>query len=84
MPAMAAPAQPQFSEPAPRAFAPVAPAAPAEPVLQMHESTPAAPPEAPQASSPLLGGLDPDDRLSISSDADDPLDIPAFLRRQAN
>ena len=84
MPTMAAPAQPQFSEPAPRAFAPVAPVAPAEPVLQMPESLPAAPPEAPQASSPLLGGLDPDDRLSISSDADDPLDIPAFLRRQAN
>jgi cell division protein FtsZ len=33
---------------------------------------------------PRLGGISPDDRLTPSSDGDDLLDIPAFLRRQAN
>ena len=33
---------------------------------------------------PRLGGLSADDRLSGSSTADELLDIPAFLRRQAN
>jgi len=33
---------------------------------------------------PHLGGLDPDDRLKDSDVAEDMLDIPAFLRRQAN
>ena len=32
----------------------------------------------------MLGGLDPDDPLAGSQDEDDLLDIPAFLRRQAN
>ena len=31
-----------------------------------------------------LGGLDPEDRLSSSESEEDLLDIPAFLRRQAN
>ena len=31
-----------------------------------------------------LGGLDPEDRLSTSESEEDLLDIPAFLRRQAN
>ena len=31
-----------------------------------------------------LGGLDPEDRLSSSEREEDLLDIPAFLRRQAN
>ncbi len=87
MPAMTAPAQPQFSEPGPRVFvapAPVEEVTPAETALQKPESIPVVPVEAPQQASPLLGGLDPDDRLSLSSEADDPLDIPAFLRRQAN
>jgi hypothetical protein len=58
---------------------------PAQPVQHaMFESAPAAAPQAPQAASPLLGGLDPDERLPISGESDDPLDIPAFLRRQAN
>jgi cell division protein FtsZ len=60
------------------------PIEPAQPALWAHESASAPVPEAPQAASPLLGGLDPDDRLSISAETDDPLDIPAFLRRQAN
>ena len=32
----------------------------------------------------LLGDLDPADRLSGPQDEDGTLDIPAFLRRQAN
>ncbi|MBO6521304.1 MAG: cell division protein FtsZ [Rhodospirillales bacterium] len=40
----------------------------------------------PQAMpQPTLGGLDPEDRIQESADEDDDmLDIPAFLRRQAN
>jgi len=39
-----------------------------------------------EVSSPqhLLGDLDPADRLSAAQEAEDVLDIPAFLRRQAN
>jgi cell division protein FtsZ len=33
---------------------------------------------------PRLSGLDPKDRLSASRAEEDLLDIPAFLRRQAN
>jgi hypothetical protein len=84
-PAQAAPAAaaPVAAAPMP---APVAapPAEPAQPALWAHESAPAPVREAPQASSSLLGGMDPDDRLPISAETDDPLDIPAFLRRQAN
>jgi cell division protein FtsZ len=65
------------------AQAPV-PAEPVQPALWAPESAPAPVQEAPQVASPLLGGMDPDDRLSISAETDDPLDIPAFLRRQAN
>jgi len=35
-------------------------------------------------SQPRLGGLDPSDRLATSKGDDDLLEIPAFLRRQAN
>ena len=77
--------------PAPMAVAPAPTPAQApvpvatQPVQQaMFESAPAAAPQAPQAGAPLLGGLAPEDRLPISGEADDPLDIPAFLRRQAN
>jgi hypothetical protein len=31
-----------------------------------------------------FGGLDPDDRLADSQESDDLLEIPTFLRRQAN
>jgi cell division protein FtsZ len=54
------------------------PAAPVQPVA----AAPAAP-AAPAASQPRLGGLDPADRLQPKSE-DDLLEIPAFLRRQAN
>ena len=41
---------------------------------------------APQAMpQPTLGGLEPEDRIQeVADDEDDLLDIPAFLRRQAN
>ncbi|TCS62200.1 cell division protein FtsZ [Varunaivibrio sulfuroxidans] len=35
-------------------------------------------------SQPMLGGLDPDDRLPSARKDEDLLEIPAFLRRQAN
>ena len=43
----------------------------------------AAPAPQPAASQPRLGGLDPSDRIQSKSE-DDLLEIPAFLRRQAN
>ena len=71
--------------PAPAPVQQALPVEPAQPVLrQAPESAPAPVADAAQGASPLLGGLDPDDRLSISAETDDPLDIPAFLRRQAN
>lgn len=36
------------------------------------------------AVEPVLGGLEPEERLQPSNAEDDLLDIPAFLRRQAN
>ncbi len=80
---VAAPVAP-MAAPAPVAVQPALPVEPAQPALWAPESAPAPIQEAPQAASPLLGGMDPDDRLSISAETDDPLDIPAFLRRQAN
>jgi len=78
-PAAAAPAAAPTPAPAPAAVAPApAPAvAPAPVAIQ----------PAPAAASPVqhrLGGLDPSDRLTTSRAEDDLLDIPAFLRRQAN
>ena len=35
-------------------------------------------------AEPALQGLDPEERLQTSQSEDDLLDIPAFLRRQAN
>jgi cell division protein FtsZ len=43
-----------------------------------------APAQAPAAAQPRLGGLDPADRVAGQKSEDDLLDIPAFLRRQAN
>jgi cell division protein FtsZ len=41
-------------------------------------------PAAAAAQQPRLGALDPGDRLVGSKNEEDLLDIPAFLRRQAN
>jgi len=47
-----------------------------------------APPAKPAAAAPAvqarLSGLDPQDRLASTKTEEDLLDIPAFLRRQAN
>ncbi|HEV2302313.1 MAG TPA: cell division protein FtsZ [Stellaceae bacterium] len=43
----------------------------------------AAPPEPPRPAQPRLAPLDPEERPALSKE-DDLLDIPAFLRRQAN
>jgi cell division protein FtsZ len=44
----------------------------------------AARPTASQPQQPRLGALDPGERLVGSKSEEDLLDIPAFLRRQAN
>jgi cell division protein FtsZ len=44
----------------------------------------AAPESASKANQPRLTGLDPAERLGVSPSDEDLLDIPAFLRRQAN
>jgi cell division protein FtsZ len=60
-----------------------------QPVAGQPQQRPAAPQPAaqrkvePQALQPQLQ-LDPADRMSISRAEEDMLDIPAFLRRQAN
>jgi cell division protein FtsZ len=62
--------------------APAAPvAAPAAPAPAPVAAAPVAPAAAP--AQPRLGGLDPTDRLAPKAE-DDLLEIPAFLRRQAN
>jgi cell division protein FtsZ len=66
----------------PAASAPAAPvAAPAAPAPAPVAAAPVAP--APAPAQPRLGGLDPTDRLAPKAE-DDLLEIPAFLRRQAN
>jgi cell division protein FtsZ len=50
---------------------------------QTAAAAPAAPATPAPAAQPRLGGLDPVDRASQPAQ-DDLLDIPAFLRRQAN
>ncbi|HEV3175066.1 MAG TPA: cell division protein FtsZ [Stellaceae bacterium] len=56
------------AEPAPVRAGPVVPTAPAQPA----------------AAQPRLGPLDPADRVTVSKGEEDLLEIPAFLRRQAN
>ncbi|HYV89625.1 MAG TPA: cell division protein FtsZ, partial [Candidatus Polarisedimenticolia bacterium] len=58
-----------------------------QPVAQqpaVHQPAPQASPQPAPAVQPRLSGLDPKDRLSASRAEEDLLDIPAFLRRQAN
>jgi len=70
------------SRPVTEPAAPVAPAATVEPVaappITVQPAAPAAPVQ------PRLGALDPADRLPASKAEEDLLEIPAFLRRQAN
>jgi len=70
--------------PAPQAAAPQAAAPQAAPQMPAPQQV-LSPAPAPQAVvQPRLSGLDPKDRLSASRAEEDLLDIPAFLRRQAN
>jgi len=48
------------------------------------ETSPATPPAARPTAQPPLSGLDPNERIGQSQAEEDLLDIPAFLRRQAN
>jgi len=56
--------------------------APARAESPRQPAQPPAPP--PQAAQPRLGALNPSDRVRPSQSEDEMLDIPAFLRRQAN
>jgi cell division protein FtsZ len=58
------------------------PAAPKQAAAPAPRVTAPTPPAA--AQQPRLGSLDPGERLTQSQNDDDLLDIPAFLRRQAN
>ena len=66
---------------------PEPPAAASEPAAQPEPPKPAPIAEKPQKSAPQqsrLAGVDPEDRVQTSHAEDDLLEIPAFLRRQAN
>jgi len=70
--------------PAPRVTPPAARTAPEQPASTSQPEKPReiAPQPAPQQAQ--LSGVDPEDRLKTSQSDDDLLEIPAFLRRQAN
>ena len=72
-----------------RAATPQADSTPAPAPVQMPTPVQSAPamieqPAAPVPQKASLGGVDPADRLPSAETEDDLLDIPAFLRRQAN
>ena len=86
----------QPAEPAAPASRPMPTLKPSAPAAEA-QARPAAVPAAPQPAapaipaarpaatrSPALGGLEPTDRPAQARTEDDLLDIPAFLRRQAN
>jgi len=77
-------APPPAAPPAPAAPPPAPPqaAAPAQPLAQPPAGR--AVPARPTAEQARLEGVDPQDRLPSSRSEEDLLDIPAFLRRQAN
>ncbi|MGH7088645.1 MAG: hypothetical protein ACREFQ_07065, partial [Stellaceae bacterium] len=52
--------------------------------LMRRETPPAPPPTVAATQHARLGGLDPADRIMPGEREEDALDIPAFLRRQAN
>jgi len=66
---------------------PEPPAAASETEIRSEPSKPATIAEKPQENAPQqsrLAGMDPEDRVQTSQGDDDLLEIPAFLRRQAN
>jgi len=85
----AAPRQAAPQQAAPRQAAPRPAARPAAPVAE--QPAPTAPQAAPRPQAPRaqpaqqrLAGVDPSSRPPLPPNEDDGLDIPAFLRRQAN
>ena len=87
------PVTPQLrASPAPRPAAPAPAPAPRRhrlplslpPPQPTYTAQPAAASHAAPPVQPRLSGLDPKDRLATSRAEEDLLDIPAFLRRQAN
>ena len=74
-PKAASPMEPKAASPMEFKAAPQAPQA---------VVTPVAPTPAPVAETPDFGGLQAEDKIAISQPEEDLLDIPAFLRRQAN
>ncbi len=70
---------------APQAASPVPPMPQPQPSLQPSPAAaPAAPVTAQPDQQPRLSGLDPSERIGTRQTDEDLLDIPAFLRRQAN
>jgi cell division protein FtsZ len=61
-----------------------APSRSAAPAPSAAPQKPAAPKAEPGLNQPRLTGLDPAERVGVSQSEEDLLDIPAFLRRQAN
>jgi len=88
--APAAAAEPRLSTPAPApaAAAPAAAEPAPAPAAAETNAAPAAPAEAetaqPAPAQPSLTNLEPESRPQASGSDDDMLEIPAFLRRQAN
>jgi cell division protein FtsZ len=81
----AAPPRPPVQQPAPTLSAPTpAPAAPArvEPAPAPAQTSLSQTPQ--PAAQPRLSGLDPKDRIAQNKLEEDLLELPAFLRRQAN
>jgi cell division protein FtsZ len=70
--------------PAARVTPPAARTAPEQPVSASQSEKPQAPAPQPAPQQARLSGVDPEDRLKTSQSDDDLLEIPAFLRRQAN
>jgi cell division protein FtsZ len=60
------------------------PAAMIERVAKPEPPPRASAPSTPPPVQPRLAGLDPADRITPRKSEEDMLDIPAFLRRQAN
>ena len=70
--------------PAARVAPPAARTAPEQPASASRPEKPQEPTPQPAPQQARLSGVDPEDRLKTSQSDDDLLEIPAFLRRQAN
>ncbi|MCG8359268.1 MAG: cell division protein FtsZ [Kiloniellales bacterium] len=81
-PSAAGRSEPLVSPPAPRPRRP-APATAANPAAEPAQGRVDAAPASPDPQ-PRLAGLEPSERIAPTNPEDDLLDIPAFLRRQAN